>query len=334
VYTALHGAAGAMAASVFYKAGFRNFVSVPLQSEPDMRFPTVTAPNPENPDNLKIALNLALEENAELVLANDGDGDRIGLAWKENDTFYIPGGNEIGTMLLYYLLKKMKEQNKLSGKEFAVSTIVSTPLTKAICEYFQISYHETLTGFKWMGNLADKLVAEGNTFMYAFEEAFGVTFGNSRDKDGLTAILLAANLHEETGFSQLKEEMIQLFGLRLEGAVEKEYPGTEGKQIMNGILDKLRSDVPTTIGNYKIITVRDILKRTVTTEGNILPYEKLPVQNLLYFHLNHDAWAALRPSGTEPKLKIYFGINAGKDGIEKARQELGLLQKELEKLLA
>jgi len=311
IFTALHGAAGALMNAVFYKGGFRNFMPVPQQYEPHPNFPTVKAPNPENKDSLDMALALAEAENADLVLATDGDGDRIGVAYRDKDCKLISlTGNQIGTVLLYYLLHKLRAEQKLRPNFFALASVVSTPLARTICEKFGIAFYETLTGFKNMGNKADAVLRADATarMVLAFEEAFGVTIGDSRDKDGLVSCLLAAKISSDRGFAHWLEAMYSECGYAIEDAHEQDFLGAEGGAEMRTLLNRIRQNPPRDFLDYPVTLVRDFLQRTQTENGSKSPITHVPAQDLLHFANSNGDWIALRPSGTEPKLKAYFGV--------------------------
>jgi len=310
VFTPLHGAAGALMNAVFYKSGFKNFLPVPQQYEPHPLFPTVKAPNPENKDSLDMALEKAEADNADLILATDGDGDRIGVAYRKERKFISLTGNQIGTVLLYYLLAKRREQGKIKPNLFALASLVSTPLTRAICQKFGITFYETLTGFKNMGNKADEVLkADPDARMVlAFEEAFGVTIGDSRDKDGIVSNLLAAHIDADGGFDHWLTAMYTECGYAAEDAVEKEFPGAAGIDAMKALIERLRQNPPKEFLNHKVTSLRDFEKQIELRDGKEIPISGIPQQNLLYFTNANGDWIAIRPSGTEPKVKAYVGV--------------------------
>ena len=330
VFTPLHGAAGALMNAVFYKSGFKNFLPVPQQYEPHPLFPTVKAPNPENKDSLNMALEKAEADGADLILATDGDGDRIGVAFRrntevtgsaaatdgigaadrKNNKFISLTGNQIGTVLLYYLLAKLREQGKIKPNQFALASLVSTPLTRAICEKFDITFYETLTGFKNMGNKADEVLkADPDARMVlAFEEAFGVTIGDSRDKDGIVSNLLAAHIAADQGFDHWLTAMYTECGYAAEDAVEKEFPGAAGIDAMKALIERLRQNPPKEFLGHQVTSLRDFEKQIELRDGKDIPISGIPRQNLLYFTNANGDWIAIRPSGTEPKVKAYVGV--------------------------
>lgn len=331
VFTPLHGAAGALMNAVFYKSGFKNFLPVPQQYEPHPGFPTVKAPNPENKDSLVMALEKAEEDKADLILATDGDGDRIGIAYRKRDgRFETLTGNQIGTVMLYYLLCKLREQNKLRPNLFALCSVVSTPLTRTICEKFGIAFHETLTGFKNMGNKAHEIQLADPTarMLLAYEEAFGVTLGDSRDKDGIISNLLAAHIAADRprmdrqrpatasegigadggGFEYWLTAMYTECGYCAEDAIEREFPGAAGIDAMTNLIEQIRRAPPKDFLGYPVTSARDFKTLKELRDGNEQPITHVPAQNLLYFTNANGDWVAIRPSGTEPKVKAYLGV--------------------------
>lgn len=310
VFTPLHGAAGAMMNAAFYRSGFKNFLPVPQQYEPRPDFATVKAPNPENKDSLDMAIAMAKEENADLILATDGDGDRVGVAYKTGDGYTSLTGNQIGTLFLYYLLCKQRERKQDLSKAIALSSLVSTPLTRVICEKFGIRHYETLTGFKNMGNKADAILSAepGTRMVLAFEEAFGVTIGDSRDKDGIVSCLLGAHIAADGGIGAWLEKMYAECGYAAEDAVEKEFPGAEGIAAMSALVEKLRQNPLKEFLGSPVVSLRDFKQGIELREGKELPIRDIPAQNLIYYTNAAGDWFAIRPSGTEPKVKAYVGI--------------------------
>ena len=312
VFTPLHGAAGALMNAVFYKSGFKNFLPVPQQYEPHPGFPTVKAPNPENKDSLVMALEKAEEDKADLILATDGDGDRIGIAYRNSSgKFETLTGNQIGTVLLYYLLCKLREQKKLRPNLFALCSVVSTPLTRTICEKFGITFHETLTGFKNMGNKAHEIQLQDPSarMVLAYEEAFGVTIGDSRDKDGIISNLLAAHIAaDHGGFAHWLKAMYDECGYAAEDAVEKEFPGAAGIDAMTNLIEQIRQAPPKEFLGHPVASARDFKSLKEIRDGKEFAITHVPAQNLLYFTNANGDWVAIRPSGTEPKVKAYLGV--------------------------
>ena len=328
VYTPLAGSAGKLAQKVLQDCGFSGMQIVPEQQNPDSSFAGLKAPNPELPENFELALRLAKKSNADLVIANDGDGDRLGVYLRETSgEFVFLSGNRLGCLLAWVLLVKLKLQNKIHGNELIVSTVVSTPQIRAIGEYFGIRFQETLTGFKWMGAAAEK----SENFIFAFEEAFGYcVYG--RDKDGISAAAIlcaaASEWKEQGGLTALIEQMEREVGYFEEDAFEKSFPGNEGQQQMNGILSRLRSHIPKELANVKIKEIRDVLQgERVSASGRVID-DSLPKQNLIIYRAEDESWMAIRPSGTEPKIKAYFGVKMAYSSKDLADSRLYALRQQ------
>lgn len=321
VYTPLGGTGWESTERVFKRAGFTKVRVVEEEKTPDPEFAGLDAPNPERLDTWPRALKLAKEIGAEIILANDGDADRLGCAIEVDGEYEILGGNQIGALMLNYLLENLPEE-KLNDKSFAICSVVSSPLTQALCESYGIDFQETLTGFKWMGNITEERVERGEHFVFAYEEAFGYTFGSARDKDGIISVLLLAELAADCKakgkkISDVLKEIYLRCGIHHEGAAEKFYEGISGQENMRKVLSELRNNPPHAIAGIEVGLVRDLLnsKTTEISSGETLPVIHLPKQDMLTFYLADASWISLRPSGTEPKLKAYIGV------IEDAKAE-------------
>lgn len=312
VYTPLGGTGALFMPAVFKAAGFEKVFTVEEENSVDPAFASLPAPNPEIPEVWERSLALARQKKADIVMANDGDADRIGVYYLNREGDYSRlDGNRAGIVLLQYLITELKKKNRLSEKSFAVSTVVSTPLAEVICRRNDVNFHETLTGFKWMGNLAEEKVKDGGDFILAFEEAFGVTFGDSRDKDGITALLLMADLAASLkaggrDMTSYLEEIDRTYGVYRERLAEVYYEGAQGTAEMQRILSELRDNLPRQIAGSRVAKVRDVLAQTVTTPSDTETITHLPPQNLLTFYLEDGSTVSIRPSGTEPKVKLYI----------------------------
>ncbi len=345
VYTPLHGSGNKPVRRILKKVGFENVYVVPEQELPDGAFPTVETPNPENPAALSMAIELAKKVGAEMVIGTDPDSDRIGVAVrtvKDGVETFVPfTGNQIGLMLLDYILDSKKSAGTLEENPFAVTTIVSSKLAGAICKYYGVELQEVLTGFKFIGERIKLDDEFGNKhFQFGFEESYGYLSGvNVRDKDAVVAAMLIAGMQaqsKERGESLLErlDSIYKRFGYGFEEAVSFTLEGKEGVEKIAGAMTSLRSELENAknlaeaqslMGGVPIVAVRDYQtsKRYVFTENgiDIQPID-LPVSNVLLYELGGDKgldWACARPSGTEPKLKIYFGIYANTEDESKAR---------------
>ena len=333
VYTPLGGTGWEMASKSFAKAGFKKISVVEEEKDPGPEFAGLDAPNPERLDTWPRALAKAKAVHAEIVLANDGDADRLGVAIPVGDDYKILGGNEIGALILYYILSQMPK-DQLNKEHFAICSVVSSPLTAAICKGFGIDFQETLTGFKWMGNVADARVKKGEKFVFAYEEAFGFTFGTSRDKDGIIAVVLLAELAAHCKavgqkVSDVLDEIYRRFGMHIEGAAERFYEGATGPATMAQLLNNLRNDPPKQIAGIEVETVRDLKSLTTTNliSGEKFPVTHLPTQDMLTFKLVDKSWISIRPSGTEPKIKAYLGVIKDTSSEKYGEDRAALLKK-------
>ena len=267
VYTPLGGTGWDCARRSFEKAGFKKVRVVEEEKTPSGDFAGLDAPNPERLDTWPRALKLAKEVNAEIVLANDGDADRLGVAIPFNGEYKLLGGNQIGALMLYYLINHLPE-DKRNTDSFAICSVVSSPLTRAICEGMGVDFQETLTGFKWMGNVADERVKRGQNFIFAYEEAFGFTYSDARDKDGIISVVLLAELAADCKangrkVSDILDEIYIRFGIHLEDAAEKFYEGLSGKDTMTKVLADLRNNPPHAIAGIDVVRVRDLLNSNI-----------------------------------------------------------------------
>jgi len=336
VYTPLHGSGNKPVRRILKKVGFENVHVVAEQELPNGDFPTVETPNPENPSALAMAIELAKKVDAEMVIGTDPDSDRIGVAVRsvqDGQEVYVPfTGNQIGLMLLDYILDSKKSAGTLEANPFAVTTIVSSKLAGAICKYYGVELQEVLTGFKFIGERIKIDDEFGNKhFQFGFEESYGYLSGvNVRDKDAVVAAMLIAGMQaqsKERGESLLDrlESIYKRFGYGFEEAVSFTLEGKEGVEKISGAMKSLRAELEGTankeeaqklLGGVPIVAVRDYQtsKRYVFTDSGIeVEPIDLPVSNVLLYELGGDKgldWACARPSGTEPKLKIYFGIYA------------------------
>jgi len=345
LYTPLHGTGYDYVRETFDRIGFKELHVVPEQRDPDGDFPTVSAPNPEKRDAMELAMHQAAAMQADLILATDGDSDRIGAAVRDrNGNYLLLNGNQIGTVMLYYILSHYKEQGKINSKQFAVASVVSSPLTGRLCEYFGINFHRTLTGFKWMGNVSEEMVQAGGEFILAYEEAFGVTFFDSRDKDGVISIALmaeAAAWCRANGRTLLDliDEMYLNCDLYTEGACEKFYEGASGKGRMGEIMERLRTDPPREINGTAVVRFDDVLDNRSVENGTPCAPLDLPSQDLMIFTMADRSWIAVRPSGTEPKIKAYLGTIQAvtEDSLaeqkEKQKQKIAAIQEAAAEML-
>lgn len=317
VYTPLHGTGSLLVRRVLDELGFENVYVVKEQELPDGDFPTVDYPNPEAKEAFDLALKLAKEKDADLVLATDPDADRLGVYVKDNNKeYHCLTGNMSGCLIGEYEIAQRQAVKGLPKDGALITTIVSTKLSKAIAKNYGMNYIEVLTGFKYIGQQILNFEETGKgTYLFGFEESYGCLIGTyARDKDAVAAsmALCEAAAYYKTKNLTLWDAMIDMYekyGYYKDGVKAITLSGIEGLQKIQDIINGLRNDPPKEIGGYKVIALRDYKTGIIkdTASGNESP-TGLPTSNVLYFDLEEDAWVCVRPSGTEPKLKLYFGI--------------------------
>jgi phosphoglucomutase len=334
VFTPLHGTGGVLVPAALKKFGFENVSVVKEQSVYDGNFPTVKSPNPEEPAALEMALKQAEEEKADLVMATDPDADRVGIAVRDlTGKFILLNGNQTAALLTYYLLHKWKENKLLSGREYIVKTIVTSEVLKDIADSYAVECYDVLTGFKWIAEVIRK--NEGiKTFIGGGEESYGFMVGDFvRDKDAVSACALVAETAAwaaEAGKS-LYELLIDIyveFGLYKESLISVTRKGKSGSEEIRKMMEDYRSAPPATINGSKVTLIKDYqtLEEKDMITGKVIPI-LLPKSNVLQFFLEDDSKISVRPSGTEPKIKFYFGV---KDNLTK-RTEFEFVNQGLEK---
>lgn len=354
IYTPLHGASGATVMGMFAKLGFTNTIKVPEQFEPDGMFPTVASPNPEEASALAKALELAKKENADLLFANDPDGDRmaVGVKTKNND-WVLLNGNQVGSIMAWYILFQKKNLNQLPANGCLVKTIVTTELQTQIANQFQIKTFNTLTGFKYIGGLIRKFELEKaggqKTYEYIFggEESYGyLPSPIVRDKDGVMSIGLAAEI--ATYAKENNKTLVDIlnhiyadYGLYQEDLISITLKGKDGLEKMNAMMTHLRNNPPSNLNNQQVIEIRDYQTgEAKDANGKIKEKIDLPASNVLEFNLADGTRVTARPSGTEPKIKFYFSVNTKTTVAEidkntgVLKEKLNSLKKEFEKIVS
>ncbi len=315
VYTPLHGCGRKLVPDILSDFGFENIHMVKEQAIADGNFPTVHSPNPEEHDALDMAIKLAEDLHADLVMATDPDADRVGIAVRNHkNTMILLNGNQTAALLFYYILNRWKELGKLRGNEFIVSTIVTTKLLSAIARSFGVEYFECLTGFKFIADVIRQNESKKN-YIVGGEESYGYLIGNFvRDKDAVSACALiaeAAAWMADKGNSlfDLLVEIYQKYGFYKEGLISVIRKGKSGAEEIQQMMMNYRKTPPAIINNSRVIIIKDylLLKETEVATGHEKPI-KLPKSNVLQFILEDGSIISVRPSGTEPKIKFYFGV--------------------------
>ena len=317
VYTPLHGSGNVPVRRILKEIGITNVAVVKEQELPDPNFSTIKVPNPEDPGAFTLAIKLADEVGANVIFATDPDCDRLGVAVRDkHGDFQLLTGNQIGCVLLHYILSTKKKNGTLPKNGAAVKSIVSTSLANRICESYGVTMFETLTGFKFIGEKIQQFQDSGDyTFLFGFEESYGFLSSTFvRDKDGVNASLLIAEVAaackaEGITLYDRVQEIFAKYGYFVEKVVSKTLPGKDGLTRMKEIMKELRSNPPKEIGGMKVTAVRDYLKGVRVAEGGEEP-TGLPASDVLYFELEGGCWVCVRPSGTEPKIKLYVNSNA------------------------
>ncbi|SMC90086.1 phospho-sugar mutase [Pedobacter africanus] len=316
VYSPIHGTGITLVPKALEQFGFTNLTVVEEQSKPDGNFPTVVYPNPEEKEALTLALNKAKEIDADLVLATDPDADRVGIAVKNNDgEFVLLNGNQTGSLLINYLLTAWQEKGKLTGNEYIVKTIVTSNLIEAIADAKKVTCFNTLTGFKWIGQIMTNLEGK-KTFIGGGEESYGYLIGDLvRDKD---AVVSCAFIAEMTAFykdkgSSLYDALLNMYveyGLYKEELVSITKKGKTGAEDIKAMMEKFRNNPPETLGGSRISTLKDYELGVETDLGSGTKTKlELPKSDVLQFITEDGTIVSARPSGTEPKIKFYCSVN-------------------------
>lgn len=340
IYTPLNGAGNKPVRKILKKAGIKDVTVVKEQEKPDGNFPTCPYPNPEIRQAFECAIETAKGTDADLLLATDPDCDRVGIAVRDGDDYVLMTGNEVGAMLCEYLLSNLKEQNKLPEKSVVVKSIVTTPLIEAICKEYNAEVADLLTGFKYIGEFITNLEKEGkeDNFIIGMEESYGYLRGiHARDKDAVVASLMIAEMaavYKLKGISlkQFMDSIYEKYGMYLNSVMNFAFEGASGMQKMADIMSLLRENAPTSFAGIKVIKIADYKTSSVTDvlSGDIKTIE-LPKSNVLSYSLEDNSKVIIRPSGTEPKIKIY--ITAYDDTKAKAEEKASLISADAEKLL-
>jgi len=340
VYTPLHGTGNKPVRRVLNEIGFKNVFVVPEQELPDGTFRTVGYPNPEDPKAFTLAINLAKEKNADIIIGTDPDADRIGVVIKNNNGDYnILTGNMTGALLTEYVLGGRKEKGQLPGNAAVIKTIVTTEIVRVIAENYNAKLFEVLTGFKFIGEKIKQFEEDNRySYVFGFEESYGCLSGTyARDKDAVGASMLVCEMaayYKNKGMTLYDGlmELYKKYGFYKEGVKSVTLKGVDGAAEIQKIMEYLRKNTPVDFAGVDVIWSKDYKTKEFT---NVKTGEKktsdLPVSNVLYYNLDGGAWLCVRPSGTEPKIKFYMGVKAG--SLADADEKIAELENSVDNLL-
>ena len=337
VYTPLHGTGNMLVQRILKEIGFENVYVVKEQEQPDGTFPTVSYPNPEDEKSFTLALELAKKVDADVILANDPDADRLGVYAKDTKTGKYIGfnGNMTGNLVAEYILSQKKANGTLPANGAVIKTIVSSNLTDAIAENYGVKLFSTLTGFKNIAKIIRSFEQEHSyDCLFSYEESYGCIIGtHARDKDGIVAVMTiceAAAYYKMQGLT-LWDQMLKIYekyGYYKERQFSIVLKGAEGAEQIKKMMETMRNNPPKRIGNYTVKSVGDYQAQMIhNNETGEEGSTNLPKSNVLYYDLDKNAWCCVRPSGTEPKIKFYMGVCG--DSIENADTQLDELEKEI-----
>ncbi len=323
IYTPLHGTGYRPVKEGLKRLGFTNVTIVEQQQEPDGNFSTVKSPNPEEREAFTLAIELGEKIGADILIGTDPDSDRMGAVVKDNNgKYFVLTGNQSGAIMIHYYLGQLQEQGKLPANGAVVKTIVTSEMGAAIAEHYNATVYNTLTGFKYIGEKMNQFQQTGeHTFLFGYEESYGYLAGNyARDKDAVVAALLiseAAAYYKQQGKTlyDVLQELYTQFGYFQEGLESRTLKGKDGVAQIQAIMEDWRSNSPAEIGGVKVTEALDYSKGL----------NGLPKENVLKFMLEDGSWFCLRPSGTEPKIKVYFAVRGDSLSDSEARMN-GLKQ--------
>nr|WP_294939226.1 phospho-sugar mutase [uncultured Flavobacterium sp.] len=340
VFTSLHGTAIKLVPAVLSKAGYFNVEVVREQAEPDGNFPTVASPNPEEPEALKMAMELAEKTNADIVIGTDPDSDRLGIAVRDLDgKLILLSGNQTMVVMTHFLLQQWKKQEKLTGTEFVGSTIVSTPMMLELASAFDVECKVGLTGFKWIAKMIKDFPDQ--KFIGGGEESFGFMIGDAvRDKDAIASTLLVCEIAaqaKEKG-SSLYKELLQLyveFGFYKEHLISITKRGMDGANEIRQMMVDLRENPVKEINGERVVCIEDYQTSKGKDMMNNEEFEiAIPKSNVLIYYLEDGSKICARPSGTEPKIKFYFSVSCAIESIEDIPEAEAYLDNKIKNIIA
>lgn len=318
IFTPLHGTGAMLGEKALKQAGFENFTMVPQQAEPDPEFSTVKKPNPEDPAAFDLAIELGKKEGADLLIGVDPDADRLGAAVRQPDGEYkLLTGNQIAAILLNYILTARKDAGTLPANAVAVKSIVSSEFATKVAANFNVKMINVLTGFKFIAEQIKNFEADGShTFMFGFEESYGYLIRPFvRDKDAIQSLVMLAEVaafYKKQGMNLYDglQELFKKYGYFAEKTIALTFDGVEGAKEIEDLMTKFREESPKEFAGYKVVALEDFEKSTKTNADGTVEGIKIPKSNVLKYLLEDGTWIAVRPSGTEPKIKFYIGTQA------------------------
>lgn len=340
VYTPIHGTGNLPVQRILKEVGFKQVYVVEEQAQPDGNFPTVKSPNPEDVGAFKLAIDLAKEVQADIIIGTDPDADRVGvLVRNEAGEYLVLTGNMTGAMLTEYILSQKAAKSTLADNSVVIKTIVTTEMVRAMAAAYDAELMEVLTGFKYIGEQIRLFEENGDkTYAFGFEESYGCLAGTyARDKDAVVACMLACEMaafYKKQGMT-LYEGLISLYekyGYYKEEVQSITLKGIEGLGKIQGIMENLRTQMPDHLATYTIEATRDYKSGVRQTKDGELSMITLPKSNVLYYELNDAAWVCVRPSGTEPKIKFYIGVKG--ESVVDADQKVASVKTAIEALIA
>ena len=318
IFTPLHGTGAMLGEKALKQAGFENFTMVPQQAEPDPEFSTVKKPNPEDPAAFDLAIELGKKEGADLLIGVDPDADRLGAAVRQPDGEYkLLTGNQIAAILLNYILTARKDAGTLPANAVAVKSIVSSEFATKVAANFNVKMINVLTGFKFIAEQIKNFEADGShTFMFGFEESYGYLIRPFvRDKDAIQSLVMLAEVaafYKKQGMNLYDglQELFKKYGYFAEKTIALTFDGVEGAKEIEDLMTKFREESPKEFADYKVVALEDFEKSTKTNADGTVEEINIPKSNVLKYLLEDGTWIAVRPSGTEPKIKFYIGTQA------------------------
>ena len=339
VFTSLHGTSSTIMPKVFEKIGYKNVLYVPEQMEPDGNFPTVESPNPEEKEALLLGLNLAKQSDADIVIGTDPDADRLGIAVKDlNNDYILLNGNQLMVIMIDFLLNNLKSEDKLNTSQFIATTIVSTPLVGKIANYYNLDCKLCLTGFKWIAKMIEDYPKA--SFLMGGEESYGMMISDFvRDKDAITASLFAceiANYLKQNGSSMFKNliDIYIKYGLYKEELVSITKKGKEGKIEIANIIDGFKNNPPKKIGGSEVISIYNYEKsQKIDLKTNRATKINFPKSNVIEFNTANGTKVILRPSGTEPRIKMYISVTIKLESKEQYLEKNNFLNNRIKAII-